>query len=134
MATKLSIKALERQWARALKATAEINQKLEDIQERKKQKEELKKQKEKEVKPKDVKGKGLTNKTFYPAYQKVKEEKDPTLYKTYINLVINHVGAVDMSVRDTTAEDVWQMIRDEKCIYIIREDDEESEEEDLTAA
>ena len=44
MATKLSTKALERQWARALGATAEINRKLEDIQERKKWKEELKKE------------------------------------------------------------------------------------------
>ena len=104
------------------------------------------KQKEKEAKPKDVKGKGLTNKTFYPAYQKVmlrvtmefvmrmKEEKEPTLYKTYISLVINHVGAVDTSVQDTTVDDVWQMIRDKKCTYITGEDDEKSEEEDLIGA
>ena len=39
--------------------------------EKKKKKEELKKQKEKEAKPKDVKGKGPTNKMFYPVYQKV---------------------------------------------------------------
>ena len=95
--------------------------------EKKKWKEELKKQKEKEAKPKDANGKGLTNKTFYAAYQKVmlrvamefvmrmKEEKEPTLYKTYISLAINHVGAVDMSVRDTTVNDVWQTIRDKKC-------------------
>ena len=85
---------------------------------------EKKKKKEQESKPKGMKGKGLTNKTSYPAYQKVmlrvttkfvvrmKEEKEPTLYKTYISLVINHLGAVDMSVRDTTMDDVWQMIRD----------------------
>ena len=114
--------------------------------EKKKQKEELKKQKEKEAKPKDVKGKGLTNKTFYPTYQKVmlrvtmefvmrmKAEKEPTLYKTYINLVINCVGAVDTSVRDTTVNDVWQTIRDKKCTYITGEDDEQSEEEDLIGA
>ena len=113
--------------------------------EKKKWKEELKKQKEKEAKLKDVKGKGPTNKTFYPAYQKVmlrvatefvmrmKEEKEPTLYKTYINLVINHVGAVDTSVQDTPVYDVWQTIRD-KCTCITREDDKESEEEDLTGA
>ena len=65
---------------------------------------------------------------------KMKEEKEPTLYKTYIGLVINHVGAVDMSVRDTTVDDVWQMIRDEKCTYIIGEDDEESEGEDIIGA
>ena len=114
--------------------------------EKKKQKEELVKQKEKEVKPKDVKGKGPTDKTFYPVYQKVmlkvamefvtrmKEEKEPTLYKTYISHVINHVGAVDTLVWDTTVDDVWQMIRDKKCTYITREDDEESEEEDLIGA
>ena len=87
--------------------------------EKKKKKEELKKQKEQEAKLKDVKGKGPTNKMFYPTYQKVmlrvatefvmrmKEEKEPTLHKTYISLVINHVGAVDMSVWDTTVNDVW---------------------------
>ena len=104
---------------------------------------ELKKQKEKEAKPKDAKGKGLPNKTFYAAYQKVmlrvatefvmrmKEEKEPTPYKTYISLVINHVGVVDTSVRDTSVDDVWQMIRDKKCTNITGEDDEQSEEEDL---
>ena len=82
------------------------------------QKEKLEKQKEKEAKPKDVKGKGPTNKTFYPVYQKVmlrvatefvmrmKEEKEPTLYKTYISHVINCVGAVDTSIQDTTVDDV----------------------------
>ena len=114
--------------------------------EKKKWKEELKKQKEKEAKPKDVQGKGTTNKTFYPVYQKVMlkvatefvmrmmEEKESTLYKTYISHVINHVGAVDTLVWDTTVDDVWQMIRDKKCTYITREDDEESEEEDLIGA
>ena len=104
---------------------------------------EKKKKKEQESKPKCVKGKGPTNKMFYPAYQKVmlrvatkfvarmKEQKEPTLYKTYISLVINHVGAVDTSVRDTTVDDVWQTIRDKKCTYITGEDDEESEGEDL---
>ena len=107
---------------------------------------EKKKKKEQESKPKDVKGKGPTNKTFYPAYQKamlrvttkfvvrMKEEKEPTLYKTYISLVINHVGAVDMSVQDTTVDDVWQTIRDKKCTYITGEDDKESEGEDLIGA
>ena len=107
---------------------------------------EKKKKKEQESKPKNVKGKGPTNKTFYPAYQKVmlrvatkfvmrmKEEKEPTLYKTYISVIINRVGAVDMSVRDTTVDDVWQTIRDKKCTYITREDDEESEGEDLIRA
>ena len=114
--------------------------------EKKKWKEELKKQKEKEAKPKDKKGKGLTNRTFYPAYQKVmlrvamefvmrmKEEKESTLYKTYISLVINHVGVVDTSVWDTTVDDVWQTVREKKCTYITGEDDEESEEEDLIGA
>ena len=114
--------------------------------EKKKQKEKLEKWKEKEAKSKDARGKGLTNKKFYPVYQKVmlrvttefvtrmKEEKEPTLYKTYISLVINHVGVVDMSVRDTTVDDVWQMIRDKKCTYITGEDDKESEEEDLIGA
>ena len=113
--------------------------------EKKKWTEELKKQKEEEAKLKDVKRKGPTNKTFYPAYQKVmlrvamesmmriKEEKEPTLYKTYISLVINHVGAVDTSVQDTTVNDVWQTIQD-KCTYITGEDDEQSEEEDLIGA
>ena len=65
---------------------------------------------------------------------RMKEEKDPTLYKTYISLAINCVGVVDMSVRDTTVNDVWQMIRDKKYTYITGEDDEESEEEDLIGA
>ena len=65
---------------------------------------------------------------------KMKEEKEPTLYKTYIGLVINHVGAVDTSVRDTTVDDVWQVIREKKCTYITGEDDEESEGEDLIGA
>ena len=107
---------------------------------------EKKKRKEQESKLKDMKGKGPTNKTFYPAYQKVmlrvatefvmrmKEEKEPTLYKTYISLVIDCVGAVDTSVQDTTVNDVWQMIRDKKCTYITREDDEESEGKDLIGA
>ena len=113
--------------------------------EKKKWKEKLEKQKEKEAKPKDAKGKGPTNKMFYPAYQKVMlrvamefvmriKEKEPTLYKTYISLVINCVGAVDTSVWDTTVDDVWQMIRDKKCTYITGEDDKESEEEDLIGA
>ena len=113
--------------------------------EKKKWEEELKKQKEKEAKLKDAKGKGLTNKTF-SVYQKVmfrvamefvtkmKEEKEPTLYKTYISLIINHVGVVDTLVWDTTVNDVWQMIRDKKCTYITGEDNEESEEEDLIGA
>ena len=65
---------------------------------------------------------------------KNERRKEPTLYKTYISLVINHVGVVDTSVWDTTVNDVWQMIRDKKCTYITREDDEESEEEDLIGA
>ena len=107
---------------------------------------EKKEKKKQEPKPKDVKGKGLTNKTFYPVYQRVmlkvatkfvmrmKEEKEPTLYKTYISLVINCVGAVDTSVQDTTVDDVWQTIRDKKCTYITGEDDKESEGEDLIGA
>ena len=107
---------------------------------------EKKEKKKQESKLKDVKGKGPTNKMFYPAYQMVmlrvttefmmrmKEEKEPTLYKTYIGLVINCVVVVDMSVWDTTVNDVWQMIRDKKCTYITGEDDEESEEEDIIRA
>ena len=107
---------------------------------------EKKEKKKQEPKTKDVKGKGPTSKTFYPAYQRVmlrvatefvmrmKEEKEPTLYKTYISLVINHVGAVDTPVRDTTVDDVWQTIRDKKCTYITREDDKESEGEDIIGA
>ena len=40
---------------------------------------------------------------------RMKEEKEPTLYKTYISLVINHVEAADTSVWDTTVDDVWMM-------------------------
>ena len=65
---------------------------------------------------------------------RIKEEKEPTLYETYISLVINCVGAVDMLVRDITVNDVWQMIRDKKFTYITGEDDEESEDEDLIGA
>ena len=65
---------------------------------------------------------------------RMKEEKEPNLYKTYISLVINGVGAVDTSVQDTTVDDVWQKIQDKKCTYITGEDDEQSEEEDLIGA
>ena len=65
---------------------------------------------------------------------RMKEEKEPTLYKTYISLVINRVGAVDTSVQDITVDDVWQTIRDKKRTYITREDDKQSKEEDLIGA
>ena len=75
---------------------------------------------------KGCEGEGSNKQDVYPAYQKVmlrvtmefvmrmKEEKEPTLYKTYISLVINHVGVVDTSVWDTTVDDVWQTVRDKK--------------------
>ena len=70
---------------------------------------------------------GPSNKSFYPVYQKVmmclavefitrmKEDKDQEMYKRFISLVIQHVGAINTLVRSITIDDVWQMIRDHSC-------------------
>ena len=43
---------------------------------------------------------------------RMKEDKDSVLYKKFIGLVIQHVSAVDASVRTITVNDIWQMIKD----------------------
>ena len=42
---------------------------------------------------------------------RMKEERDSSLYSQYIEKVIQHVGAVDTSVRDVDVQDVAQTIK-----------------------
>ena len=110
---------------------------------KKKQKEPHRGQK---VKPKGEDGDtpegGLTNKTFYPMYQKammglskeclvhIKVEKDPKLYKQFIEKVVQHISALDTSVRDVKADDVLVTIKDSSCKFVTGVDKEESEEDE----
>ena len=78
----------------------------------------------------DIPETGATNATFYPVCQQVmshlgiefvtcmKEEKDPSLYEQFVNKVIQHVSAIDTFVRDVTAQEVLQTIKDRTCKYI----------------
>ena len=78
---------------------------------------------------KDIPRTGATNVTFYPIYQQVmsrlssefvtcmKEEKDTSLYVQFITKVIQQVGALDTSVRDVSAQEVLQTIKDRNCKY-----------------
>ena len=85
---------------------------------------------------------GATNATFYPIYQqtlsrlsiediiRMKEERDSSLYSQYTEKVIQHVGAVDTSVRDVDVQDVAQTIKDKDCRLITGLSDSESEDDD----
>ena len=161
MASKYSIKRLEKQKAEVLEVQATIDRKIPEAEEHKHQmdaekatkkakKEEekrvrllLKKQAKVEKKPK-APGVGVpSNKSFYPVYQKVmmrlavefvtrmKEDKDSAMYKKFIGLVIQHVSAVEMSVRTITVDDIWQMIKDGNCTYVTGEDEEDSDAEEV---
>ena len=136
MTSKYNIKKLEQQRAKVLEAQATIDHKLKEAKERKhkaeaekeakkvKREEEkraklLLKQQAKEGKPKKPSTGGPLNKSFYPVYKKVmmrlaiefitrmKEDKDPKMYKKFINFVIQHVSAFDTSVRSIAIDDVW---------------------------
>ena len=56
----------------------------------------------------------------------MKEEKDVSLYVQFITKVIQHVGALDTAVRDVSAQEVLQTIKDRNCKYITGVDDNES--------
>ena len=62
---------------------------------------------------------------------RMKEDKDLEMYKRFINLVIQHVSAVNTSVRSITIDDVWQMIRDHSCTYMMCEDKEDSDADEV---
>ena len=90
----------------------------------------------------DIPKSGAMNATFYPIYQQVmsqlgskfitgmKEEKGVSLYVRFITKVIQHVGALDTAVRDVSAQEVLQTIKDRNCKYITGVDDDESDDYD----
>ena len=61
----------------------------------------------------------------------MKEDKDAEMYRRFIQLVIQHVSAVDTSVRLVTVDDIWQTIQDHNCSYVKGEDKEDSDVEDV---
>ena len=160
MASKFNIKKLEQQRANVLKAQATIDRKLKEAKEHKRKAEaekEVKKAKKEEekrakllLKQQAKEGKqempstgGPSNKSFYPVYQKVmihlamefitrmKEDKNPKMYKKFINFIIQHVSTIYTSVRSITIDDVWQTIRDCRCTYLTGEDEEESDADEI---
>ena len=157
MASKFNIKRLEQQKARVLEAQVTIDDKIKEAEEHKckaeaeKAVKKVKREKEKKARlllkqqakvEKQLKiptvG-GPSNKSFYPVYQKVmmhlavefitrmKEDKDSEMYRNFIGLVIQHVSAIDTSVRTITVNNIWQMIRDGSCTYVTGEDEEDSD-------
>ena len=62
---------------------------------------------------------------------RMKEDKDPEMYKRFISLVIPHMSAVDTSVRSITIDDVWQTIRDHSCTHVMGEDEEDSDMDEV---
>ena len=154
MASKFDIKMLEQQKAKVLEAQAAIDHKIKEAGERKckaeaekaakkeKREEEkkarllLKQQAKVEKQPKIPTVGGPSNKSFYPVHQKVmmrlavelitrmKEDKDPEMYRKFIGLVIQHMSAIDTSIRTITVNDIWQTIRDGSCTYVTGEDED----------
>ena len=53
------------------------------------------------------------------------------MYRKFIGLVIQHVSAIDTSVRTVTVDDIWQMIRDGSCTYMTGEDEEDSDADEV---
>ena len=103
----------------------------------------LLKQQVKEGKQKMPSTGGPSNKTFYPVYQKVmmhlamefitkmKEDKDSEMYKKFINFIIQHISTIDTSVRSIVIDDVWQTIRDHRYTYLMDEDKEDSDADEV---
>ena len=60
----------------------------------------------------------------------IKEEKDPKLYKQFIEKVVQHISALDTSVRDVKADDVLVTIKDSSCKFVTGVNEEESEDDD----
>ena len=103
----------------------------------------LKQQAKVEKQPKIPTVGGPLNKSFYPVYQKVmmclavefitrmKEDKDSEMYRKFIGLVIQHMSAIDTSVRAVTVDNIWQMIRDGSCTYMTGEDKKDSDTDEV---
>ena len=62
---------------------------------------------------------------------RMKEDKDPEMYRKFIRLVIQQVSAINTSVRTITVNDIWQMIRDGDCTYMTGEDEEDSDADEV---
>ena len=62
---------------------------------------------------------------------RMKEDKDPEMYKKFINFVIQHISTIDTSVRNIAIDDIWQTIRDHKCTYIMGEDKEDLDADEV---
>ena len=62
---------------------------------------------------------------------RMKEDKDAEMYKKFIGLVIQHVSAVDTSVRTLMVDNTWQMIKDCSCTYVTGKDEEDSDADDV---
>ena len=60
----------------------------------------------------------------------IKEEKDPKLHKQFIEKIVQHVSALDTSVRDVKADDVLVTIKNSSCKFVTGVDEEESENDD----
>ena len=161
MVSKYSIKRLEQQKAKVLEVQATIDHKIQEAEECKHQIEaekamkKVKKEEEKRIrllskqqakvekKSKAPAVGGPSNKSFYPVYQKVmmrlavefitrmKEDKDSVMYKKFIGLVIQHVSAVNTSVRTVIVDDIWQTIKDGSCTYVTGEDEEDSDTDEV---
>ena len=161
MGSKYNIKRLEQQKAKVLEVQATIDCKIQEAEEHKCQMEakkaakKAKKEEEKRVrlllkqqakvekKPKAAAVGVPSNKSFYPVYQKVmmrlvvefvtrmKEDKDSAIYKKFIGLVIQHMSAVNTSVRIVTVDDIWQTIKDGNYTYVTGEDEEDSDAEEV---
>ena len=154
MATKLSIDKLLKQAEKFEQVAQETRHKAAEVaecKERKQAEKEAKEQKKKDEKShktcrekskddEDIPKSGATNVMFYPIYQQVmsqlssefvthmKEEKDASLYVKFVTKVIQHVGASDTAVRDVSAQEVLQTIKDRNCKYITGVDEDESDD------
>ena len=62
---------------------------------------------------------------------RMKEDKDSEMYRKFIGLVIQHVSAIDTSVRTVTVDDIWQMIRDGSWTYVTGEDEEDLDADEV---
>ena len=59
---------------------------------------------------------------------RMKEDKDSVMHKKFIGLVIQHVSAVNASVR---TDDIWQTIKNGSCTYVTGKDEEDSNADEV---
>ena len=57
----------------------------------------------------------------------IKEEKDPELYKQFIEKVVQHISALDTSVRDVQADDVLVTIKDTVLVSLLQRQTEKNQ-------